>query len=136
MSEWWSPTIIISKSGKVTITDKYLYYFPGLDAVYFSLTLTDFEDTDIASIVGIDMIAMNASAPIDGSSLLPKIDVGFTAQFFVQSATGFSANSMVSPAFLNRNGLLGIVLTEAAPGAATSYATINGWYLANTPSSN
>ena len=133
MSEWWSPTIITSKSGKVTITDKYLYYFPGLDAFYFSLTLVGFEDTDIASIVGVDM---NASTPFNGISLLPKIDVGFPAQFFVQSAAGLSANSMVSPAFLNQNGLLGIVLTEAAPGAVTSYATINGWYLANNLSSN
>lgn len=132
-SEGWSPTVIISKSGKVTISDKYLYYFPGLDAVYFSLTLIGFEDADIASVIGIDM---NGSAPINGNLLLPKIDVGFPAQFFVQGATGLSPNSMVSPAYLNQNGLLGIVLTEDAPGAETSYATISGWYLVDSPSSN
>ena len=129
-SERWSPTVVVSKSGKVTISDKYLYYFPGLDAVYFSLTLTGFEDADIASVVGIDM---NVSALINGISLLPKIEVGFPAQFFVQSVSGLSPNSMVSPAYLNENGLLGIVLTEDAPGAVTSYATISGWYLANNP---
>ena len=127
-SERWSPTVIVSKSGKVTISDKYLYYFPGLDAVYFSLTLIGFEDADIASVIGIDM---NVSALINGISLLPKIEVGFPAQFFVQSASGLSPNSMVSPAYLNESGLLGIVLTEDAPGAVTSYATISGWYLAN-----
>lgn len=127
-SERWSPTVILSKSGKVTIRDKYLYYFPGLDAVYFSLTLSGFEDADIASVIGIDM---NVSALINGVSLLPKIEVGFPAQFFVQSVNGLSPNSMVSPAYLNENGLLGIVLTEDAPGAVTSYATISGWYLAN-----
>lgn len=127
-SERWSPTVIVSKSGKVTIMDKYLYYFPGLDAVYFSLTLSGFEDADIASVIGIDM---NVSALINGISLLPKIEVGFPAQFFVQSVSGLSPNSMVSPAYLNENGLLGIVLTEDAPGAVTSYATISGWYLAN-----
>ena len=127
-SERWSPTVIISKSGKVTIRDKYLYYFPGLDAVYFSLMLIGFEDADIASVIGIDM---NVSALINGISLLPKIEVGFPAQFFVQSVSGLSPNSMVSPAYLNENGLLGIVLTEDAPGAVTSYATISGWYLAN-----
>ena len=127
-SERWSPTVIVSKSGKVTIRDKYLYYFPGLDAVYFSLTLSGFEDADIASVIGIDM---NVSALINGISLLPKIEVGFPAQFFVQSVSGLSPNSMVSPAYLNENGLLGIVLTEDAPGAVTSYATISGWYLAN-----
>lgn len=127
-SERWSPTVIVSKSGKVTITYKYLYYFPGLDAVYFSLTLSGFEDADIASVIGIDM---NVSALINGISLLPKIEVGFPAQFFVQSVSGLSPNSMVSPAYLNENGLLGIVLTEDAPGAVTSYATISGWYLAN-----
>ena len=133
MTSVWNPTVIISKSGKVTIRDKYLYYFPGLDAVYFSLTLSGFEDTDIASVTGIDM---NASATINGISLLPKIEVGFPAQFFVQSVSGLSPNSMVSPAYLNENGLLGIVLTEDAPGAVTSYATINGWYLVDNPSSN
>lgn len=133
MTSVWNPTVINSKSRKVTIIDKYLYYFPGLDAVYFSLILGGFEDTDIASVIGIDM---NASAPINGISLLPKIEVGFPAQFFVQSASGLSPNSMVSPAYLNENGLLGIVLTEDAPGALTSYATINGWYLVNNPSSN
>ena len=127
-SERWSPTVIMSKSGKVTIIDKYLYYFPGLDAVYFSLTLIGFEDADIASVIGIDM---NVSALINGISLLPKIEVGFPAQFFVQSVSGLSPNSMVSPAYLNENGLLGIVLTEDAPGAVTSYAVISGWYLAN-----
>ena len=132
-SERWSPTVIVSKSGKVTISDKYLYYFPGLDAVYFSLTLIGFEDADIAGVIGIDM---NVSTLINGISLLPKIEVGFPAQFFVQSASGLSPNSMVSPAYLNENGLLGIVLTEDAPGALTSYATINGWYLVNNPSSN
>lgn len=133
MSSAWNPTVLNSKSGKVVINDKHLFYYPGLDAVYFSLELHGFEDADIASTVGIDM---NASALINGISLLPKIDVGFTAQFFVQPVTGFSPNSMVSPAYLNVNGLLGIVLTEDAPGALTSYATINGWYLANSPSSN
>lgn len=133
MTSVWNPTVIMSKSGKVTIRDKYLYYFPGLDAVYFSLSLGGFEDADIASVTGIDM---NASAPINGISLLPKIDVGFPAQFFVQSVSGLSPNSMVSPAYLNVNGMLGIVLTEDAPGAVTSYATINGWYLVNNPSSN
>lgn len=133
MTSVWNPTVILSKSGKVTIRDKYLYYFPGLDAVYFSLILIGFEDTDIASVIGIDM---NASAPINGISLLPKIEVGFPAQFFVQPVSGLSPNSMVSPAYLNENGLLGIVLTEDAPGAVTSYATINGWYLVNNPSSN
>lgn len=127
-SERWSPTVIMSKSGKVTISYKYLYYFPGLDAVYFSLTLSGFEDADIASVIGIDM---NVSALINGISLLPKIEVGFPAQFFVQSVSGLSPNSMVSPAYLNESGLLGIVLTEDAPGAVTSYATISGWYLAN-----
>ena len=127
-SEWWLPTVITSKSGQVTIRDKYLYYFPGLDAVYFSLMLIGFEDSDIASVLGIDMAA---SAPINGISLLPKIDVGFSAQFFVQSVTGLSPNSMVCPAYLNENGFLGIVLTEDVPGAVTSYATISGWYLAN-----
>lgn len=133
MTSVWNPTVIISKSGKVTITDKHLYYFPGLDAVYFSLMLGGFEDTDIASVTGIDM---SASAPINGISLLPKIGVGFPAQFFVQPTSGLSPNSMVSPAYLNENGILGIVLTEDAPGAVTSYATINGWYLVNNPSSN
>ena len=127
-SERWSPTVIVSKSGKVTIRDKYLYYFPGLDAVYFSLMLIGFEDADIASVIHIDM---NVSALINGISLLPKIDVGFPAQFFVQSVSGLSPNSMVSPAYLNENGFLSIVLTEDAPGAVTSYATISGWYLAN-----
>lgn len=133
MTSVWNPTVHSSKSGKVIISDKHLFYFPGLDAVYFSLMLSGFEDTDIASTVGIDM---NASAPINGISLLPKIEVGFPAQFFVQSATGLSPNSMVSPAYLNESGLLGIVLTEDAPGGVTSYATINGWYLVNNPSSN
>ena len=133
MTSVWNPTVIISKSGKVTIKDKYLYYFPGLDAVYFSLTLIGFEDADIASVTGIDM---NVSALINGISLLPKIEVGFPAQFFVQSVSGLSPNSMVSPAYLNENGLLGIVLTEDAPGAGTSYATISGWYLVDNPSSN
>ncbi len=133
MSSAWNPTVLSSKSGKVVINDKHLFYYPGLDAVYFSLALIGFENADIASTVGIDM---NASALINGISLLPKIDVGFTAQFFVQSVTGLCPNSMVSPAYLNVNGLLGIVLTEDAPGALTSYATINGWYLANSPSSN
>lgn len=132
-SERWSPTVIVSKSGKVTISEKYFYYFPGLNAVYFSLTLIGFEDADIASVIGIDM---NVPAPINENLLLPKIEVGFPAQFFVQSATGLSPNSMVSPAYLNQNGLLGIVLTEDAPGAVTSYATISGWYLVDDPSSN
>ena len=127
-SEWWTPTVVISKSGKVTIREKYLYYFPGLDAVYFSLTLTGFEDSDIASSLGINM---NVSAPINGISLAPKIETGFTAQLFVQSVSGLSPNSTVAPAFLNESGLLGIVLTEDAPGGVTSYATISGWYLAN-----
>lgn len=133
MTSVWNPTVLISKSEKVTIRDKYLYYFPGLDAVYFSLTLIGFEDADIAGVIGIDM---SVNTPINGISLLPKIDVGFPAQFFVQSVGGLSPNSMVSPAYLNENGLLGIVLTEDAPGAVTSYATINGWYLVNNPSSN
>lgn len=133
MTSVWNPTVHSSKSGKVVITDKHLFYFPGLDAVYFRLMLSGFEDNDIASTVGIDM---NASAPINGISLLPKIDVGFPAQFFVQSVSGLSPNSMVSPAYLNESGLLGIVLTEDAPGGATSYATINGWYLAKNTSSN
>lgn len=133
MTSVWNPTVINSKSGKVTIRDKYLYYFPGLDAVYFSLTLGGFEDADIAGVIGIDM---NVSTPINGISLLPKIEVGFPAQFFVQSTSGLSPNSMVSPAYLNENGLLGIVLTEDAPGALTSYATISGWYLVDNPSSN
>ena len=132
-SERWSPTVIVSKSGKVTISNKYLYYFPGLDAVYFSLMLSGFEDADIASLIGIDM---NVSTLINGISLLPKIEAGFPAQFFVQSVSGLSPNSMVSPAYLNENGLLGIVLTEDAPGALTSYATISGWYLVDNPSSN
>lgn len=133
MTSVWNPTVLISKSEKVTIRDKYLYYFPGLDAVYFSLTLIGFEDADIAGVIGIDM---SVNTPINGISLLPKIEVGFPAQFFVQSVGGLSPNSMVSPAYLNENGLLGIVLTEDAPGAVTSYATINGWYLVNNPSSN
>lgn len=132
-SERWSPTVLISKSGKVTIADKHLYYFRGLDAVYFSLMLHGFEDADIASVLGIDM---NLTGLFNEISLLPKIEVGFPAQFFVQSVSGLSPNSMVSPAYLNENGLLGIVLTEDAPGAVTSYATINGWYLANNTSSN
>ena len=132
-SERWSPTVIVSKSGKVTISEKYLYYFPGLDAVYFSLTLIGFEDADIAGFIGIDM---NIAGLINEISLLPKIEVGFPAQFFVQSASGFSPNSMVSPAYLNKNGLLAIVTTEDAPGALTTYATISGWYLVDNPSSN
>ena len=127
-SEWWTPTVTTSKSGKVTITDKYLYYFPGLDAVYFSLTLIGFEDSDIASSLGINM---NVSTPINGISFAPKIETGFTAQLFVQHVSGLSPNSTVAPAFLNESGLLAIVLTEDAPGGVTSYATISGWYLAN-----
>lgn len=127
-SEWWSPTVTTSKSGKVTITDKYLYYFPGLDAVYFSMSLVGFEDSDIASTVGINM---NVSNPINGISLLPKIDAGFTAQLFVQSVSGFSPNSIDAPAYLNSAGGLAISLPEDAPGGVTSYAQINGWYLAN-----
>ena len=127
-SEWWSPTVASSKSGQVTIIDKYLYYFPGLDAVYFSLMLIGFSNADIASAVSIDM---NVSTPISGISLLPKIEAGFTAQLFVQSAAGLDPNSAVAPAYLNEEGFLGIVLTGDAPGDIMSYVTINGWYLAN-----
>lgn len=133
MSSAWNPTVQSSKSGKVVINDKHLFYYPGLDAVYFSLNLIGFEDSDISSTVAIDM---NVSAPINGISLLPAIDTAFTAQLFVQSTTGLSPNSAVAPAFLSESGFLGIVLTENSPGGVTSYVVINGWYLANNPSSN
>lgn len=133
MTSAWNPTVHSSKSGKVVINDKHLFYFPGLDAVYFSLWLLGFEDSDIASFLVIDM---NVSAPINGISIAPKIETGFTAQLFVQSVSDISPLSTVAPAYLNESGFLGIVLTEDAPGGATSYATISGWYLANNPSSN
>lgn len=127
-SEWWLPTVNTSKSGKVTISDKYLYYFPGLDAVYFSVSLSGFENSDIASTVSINM---NVSDPINGISLLPKIEAGFTAQLFVTSVSGFTPYSTVAPAYLNEAGFLNIVLPEDAPGDLLSFAVINGWYLAN-----
>lgn len=133
MSFEWLPTLQPSKSGKVFIHDHHLFYFPGLDAVYFNLMLKGFEDADNGSCLNIDM---NLSNPINGYSLQPYIDTAFTAQLFVQSTTGFSPNSMVAPAYLNPLGGLSIILPDDAPGAVTSYATINGWYLAKNTSSN
>ena len=133
MTSAWNPTVQSSKSGKVVINDKHLFYYPGLDAVYFSLYLIGFESADVAGNLIIDM---NISSPITGISLAPKIDTTFTAQLFVQSVTGFSPNSIVAPAHLNPRGGLSIILPEDAPGGVTSYAMINGWYLANNPSSN
>lgn len=133
MTSAWNPTVHSSKSGKVNIYAKHLFYYPGLDAVYFSIGLSGFEDTDVESNLTINM---NVSDPINGISLRPENDTAFTAELFVHSVTGLSPNSMVAPAYLNNQSFLSIVLSADAPGALTSFAVINGWYLANNHSSN
>lgn len=133
MTSAWNPTVQSSKSGEVVINDKHLFYYPGLDAVYFSLYLIGFRVADVA---GTLFINMNISSPINGISLAPKIDTGFAAQLFVQPVSGLAYNSAIVPAHLNTRGGLTIILTEDSPGGVTSYGMINGWYLANNHSSN
>lgn len=130
MTSAWNPTVQSSKSGNVTINDKHLFYFRGLDAVYFSLYMIGFKNADVANNV---LVNMNVSNVIGGISLTPSIEpTGFSAQIFVQSVDGsLSPYSMVAPALLNTRGYLTISIPEDAPGDTTSYVTINGWYLVN-----